>query len=182
MPGDWSETAKFRHLTTRYCAGSGVDIGSGGDPVVPWAIQVELPIQTRQHYNQGDSHSHFSHHAPVQLEGDGRVLEWFRSMTLDFCYASHLLEDFHVEAWPDILLEWMRVVKPGGYLVILIPDKVKWAEALAAGQPPNDAHKHEGTPGELTGIVSDLASGSWEILRDSLVPDSYTILFVARRK
>ncbi len=45
-----SETAKYRHLTAEYCFQNdmpavGVDIASQGDPVVPWAIQLDLPIE-----------------------------------------------------------------------------------------------------------------------------------------
>lgn len=97
---DQSETSKFRHMTAQYCSGNGVDIGSGGDPVVPHAISVDLPDP---YTRVGDS--------PIQWRGDGTALP-FMGGSLDFVYASHLLEDF--ADWIHPLTEWTRVLKSGG--------------------------------------------------------------------
>jgi len=166
-----SETARYRHLVVEYCSGSGVDVGSGGDPVVPWAIQVDLPWDKFREYNGGRDPD-----SPIQLTCDAGNLP-FKDGTLDFVYSSHLLEDFW--PWKPLLTEWKRVVKPRGYVVILIPDKELWAEALKRGQPPNCAHKHEGTVGELTRYFTD-----WKIIRDSRTNEfsgDYSILFIARK-
>jgi predicted SAM-dependent methyltransferase len=168
-----SETSKHRNLVFKYCGGMGVDIGSGGDPVCEWAIQIDLPFEQRMHYNPEYCYK------PIHLEGDGRDLYWFRDGVLSWAYSSHLLEDY--ADWNPVLREWMRVVKVGGYLIILIPDKQAFAEAVAKGQPPNLAHQHEGYPGELTEHVQRI-SADWEVLEDRLVKEvDYSILFVARR-
>lgn len=166
-----SETAKYRHLTTQHCKGNGVDIGSGGDPVVPWAINFDLPNDAFDKYHSG--HPPRSH---IQYGGDAARLP-FKDATLDFVYSSHLLEDFF--DWDPILKEWMRVLKPGGKLVILVPDKKLWADALARGQPPNCEHRHESYPGEITTYVKRLSNMT--VIRDSLTecfPNDYSILFV----
>src|SRR5437867_3001774 len=65
-----SETAKHRHLTIRYCQGCGLDLGSGGDPIVPWAISVDLPAEEGYGTDFGGE---------VELRGDAlRALPWFR--------------------------------------------------------------------------------------------------------
>lgn len=163
-----SETSSRRHLTVKYCQGLGLDLGSGGDPVVPSAIQVEL----LRPYTPDLGNKQF----PIQLRGDAANLYWFRNSVLDYVYSSHLLEDF--EDWMPLLREWTRVLKIGGYLVIMIPDKVEWRKAVKNGQPPNLSHKHEGYPGELTLCMKQI--GNFDILEDRIT-DKYNILFVAKK-
>lgn len=171
-----SETSKYRHLTTQFCQGDGLDIGSGGDPVVPSAIQIDLPAQGYVSYhgtNPADN---------IQLHCSPDALP-FLDGSLDFVYSSHLIEDF--EDWLPLLKEWDRVLKVGGHMVILLPDKELWRSAVAAGQPPNCAHKHEGRVGEL----SSLMRSRYDIIRDSLTNCSpgphgidYSILFVGQKR
>jgi SAM-dependent methyltransferase len=135
-----------------------------------WAIKVELPPKEFKLYRQQDPRD------DIELPTGCQSLP-FKDCTLDFVYSSHLIEDFL--DWTPILEEWKRVVKPGGHMVLLLPDKERWIEALKRGQPPNCAHKHEGRPGELSGYFP-----GWEIIRDSLTeqwPNDYSILFIARK-
>lgn len=169
-----SETEKYRTITVPFCEGCGVDVASQGDPVVPWAMNFDLPPTEFAYYN-----SNHLPKGPIQLRGHADALP-FDSHSLDFCYSSHLLEDY--TDWTPVLTEWVRVLKPGGHLIVLIPDKKLWAEALAKGQPPNDAHRHEGEPGELTSYAELLGV---EVLIDGLTnlfEGDYSILFVARKK
>lgn len=172
-----SETEKYRSLTIPFCQGNGIDIGSGGDPVVPWAIQVELSDKTYARYN-----SNQSPRGPLQYRDDNAFVNLpFKDGTLDFVYSSHLLEDFF--EWSPLLIEWKRVLKPGGFLVILIPDRTLWQEALRRGQPPNDAHRHEGSVNELRQFFEWTIKGM-NVIRDSLTdlfPGDYSILFVGQK-
>lgn len=170
-----SETAKYRKLTTPYCNGAGVDIASQGDAVVPWAMSFDLPEPEFSRYSSGQPAK-----GPIHLRGHANKLP-FDSRSLDFVYSSHLLEDYL--DWLPILSEWCRCVKVGGHIIILIPDRELWNEAIRKGQPPNNAHKHEGTVGELTGIFKSFF-GHFEIIHDKLTalsPEDYTIMFVAKR-
>jgi SAM-dependent methyltransferase len=167
-----SETAKYRDLTVPYCMGNGIDIGSQNDPVVPWAISLDLPPEEYARYTSG-----LAAENSIQWRGDASSLP-FKDGVCDFVYSSHVLEDFL--DWAPYLQEWTRVLKPGGHLIILIPDKHLWNEAVRRGQPPNCAHKHEGRPGELTEMLSD----RYKIIRDSLTnkfESDYSILFVGRK-
>lgn len=95
--------------------------------------------------------------------------------------SSHLLEDFPEEEWPALFMEWSRVIKPGGHLVILIPDKDLWKAALDKGQPPNCAHRREGEPGLMSRYA---ALSQMEIIEDRLTncfEGDYTILGVFRK-
>jgi len=42
--------------------------------------------------------------------------------TVDEILASHVIEHFHFMAGFDVLLEWKRVLKPGGKLIVETPD------------------------------------------------------------
>jgi SAM-dependent methyltransferase len=169
-----TETEKYRQLTVQYCHGCGVDIASAGDPVVPWAINFELPESDFLYYNSGKKPL-----GPIQLSGFAQKLP-FNDASMDFVYCSHLLEDF-LDWWP-ILTEWVRVLKPGGNLVILVPDKKLWNEQLARGQTPNDAHRHESFAGELSTYAEKLGLEVVHDMLTDLFPTDYSVLFVARRK
>ncbi len=168
-----SETSKYRHLTTQHCVGCGVDIASQGDPVVPWAMNFELPEAEFAYYNAGGKPR-----GPIQLSGFADKLP-FNDNSLDFVYSSHLLEDYL--DWVPPLKEWVRVLRGGGKLIVLIPDKGRWAAAMARGQTPNCAHKHEGEAGELTSYASLLGVTVIEDRLTDLSPEDYSILFVAQK-
>jgi SAM-dependent methyltransferase len=125
-----SETSKCRARLAPYCTGYGLDLGFGGDPIVPHAIGMDMP---RPYSGVGSR--------PVQLGGDATKLVWFADGTLDFVFSSHLLEDF-VDVAP-MLGEWLRVLKPGGRLIIFCPDEQVYRRHCAAtGQPYNTHHVH----------------------------------------
>ncbi len=126
-----SETSKCRGRLAPFCEGDGLDVGYGGDPIVPHAICMDLP----QKYAAYESH--------VQhLHGDATNLRWFRDGALDWVYSSHVLEDF-----PDtstVLNEWLRVLRVGGRLILFLPDEQLYrAYCKSQGKPPNAHHVHE---------------------------------------
>ncbi len=171
-----SETSLYRHLTLPHIGNAlnVLDIGSQGDPVVPHAIQVELPPAEYQHYTNG-----LVLDGPA-WRGDGRSLP-FKDGVVDACYSSHLLEDF--ADWTPALREWWRVLKHGGTLIVLTPENDLWDSAVRNGQCPNCAHRHCGKVGELTRTLRSFAPTA-TILEDRLTnchPGDYTILFVAKK-
>jgi len=126
-----SETSRCRERVKKYCQGHGLDIGYGGDPIVPTAITVDLPTP---YTKVGE--------APLNLGGDARNLYWFRDDCLDYVFSSHLLEDFEPKETKKILREWLRVLKPGGFLVLYLPDEQRYrSHCRKTGQPYNENHK-----------------------------------------
>jgi predicted SAM-dependent methyltransferase len=126
-----SETAKIRHRLAPFCRGYGVDLGFGGDPITANAIRVDLPLP----YTKVGRF-------PVQLGGDCANLKWFRDGSLDFVYSSHLLEDF--QDTRAVLREWLRVLTPGGHLVLFCPDEQRYrAYCARLGLNNNPHHVHE---------------------------------------
>jgi len=125
-----SETAMCRSRLAKWCQGCGLDLGFGGDPIVPTAICVDLPIP---YTKVGGALAH--------LAGDARSLYWFQDGVFDYVYSSHLLEDF-VDT-NLVLTEWLRVLKPDGRLILYCPDEQRFkAHCKRTGRRYNEAHKH----------------------------------------
>jgi SAM-dependent methyltransferase len=126
-----SETSKVRASLAPFCVGDGVDVGFGGDPIVPTAIAMDLPERYARYLEN-----------PQHLHGDAANLHWFRDGVLDYVFSSHVLEDFEDTA--AVVREWVRVLKPGGRLVLFLPDEQTYrAHCRAIGNPPNAHHVHE---------------------------------------
>lgn len=172
-----SESSKYLHLTTPYLIGNGIDLGSGGWPVVPWAIQIEQPADNFAHYTNGRP-------IPNDVEWLGDIFNLpFKDGVLDFVYSSHLIEDFsREETWPRLFKEWGRCLRPGGFMVHLVPDKDLWAEAIERGQPPNNSHwAPEPSVGDLTKAFTDAGLEAIEDRLTILDWRDYSILGVGRK-
>lgn len=118
-------TGVVRDHLLKFCTGNGLDIGFGGFPICPTALTLDQP---------GCVHK-------GNLSGDAGDLRWFRDGVLDYVFSAHCLEDAQdTAAW---LREWWRVLKPGGHLVMLLPDQAAYSKhCRKAGVEPNGAHKH----------------------------------------
>ncbi|HNP53969.1 MAG TPA: methyltransferase domain-containing protein [Ferruginibacter sp.] len=128
-----SETDKVRHLVLPYCKGYGCDIGFGGDKVVKENCDG---IDYAQPYA-------YTGNDPVDIPCDlFKEKIPVANGTYDYVYSSHLIEDF-----PDTtatLKEFIRLLKPGGNLVLVFPDQPKYeAHCRQTGQPVNTHHIHK---------------------------------------
>lgn len=169
-----NETEKHRALVAGYCAGNGLDLGSSGEPVVPWAIQVDLPTAEYHNYNLTRPE-----YMPINWRGTALDLP-FKDATMDWIHSSHLLEDF--EDWVPVLTEWNRVLKPNGMMIIAVPDRERFRAAVAGGQGDNLAHKHESRLGEVHEVLN--AHWKYEKVMDQFVngePGEYSLIYVGRK-
>jgi SAM-dependent methyltransferase len=82
----------------KYFSGKVLDIGCGNNLVVPNAIPFDK--------EQGDAQN---------------ILDHLSSETFDCVHSSHSLE--HMGDVPKALEEWWRLVKPGGVMIIVVPDE-----------------------------------------------------------
>ena len=80
----------------KYLSKSVLDIGAGADPVVPHAQIFDLP--------QGDANN---------------ILNYLQNETFDCVHSSHCLEHMHDPK--KSLKDWWSLVKPGGYLITIVP-------------------------------------------------------------
>jgi predicted SAM-dependent methyltransferase len=156
-----SETSKCRARLATYCIGYGIDLGFGGDPITPFAIRMDLP----QPYAYTGDYS-------VQLGGRAEDLVWFRDNVLDFLYSSHLLEDY-VDT-DAVLKEWLRVLKPGGRIIIFCPDEQVYRRHCAAtGQAYNTHHVHDSF--SLSFVKSCFARiGQTKVIHENPLVDIYS--------
>ncbi len=116
---------------TRYLVGSGIDIGSGPDPL--GQFYEFFPGMNCRGWDLDD--------------GDAQYLESIPDETLDFVHSSHCLEHM-VDPW-IALNHWIRVLKPGGHLICLIPDEDLYEQGVWPSTF-NDDHKHTFTIGKQT--------------------------------
>lgn len=100
----------------KYCQGYGLDVGYGGDPVV-------------ENVRGWD----FEH-------GDAQLLKGLDDESFDFVYSSHLLE--HLPDCELALCNWWRVLKPGGYLILLLPHRDLYEKKTTLPSRFNDDHMH----------------------------------------
>lgn len=135
-----SETSKFRQQIINIIHDStgehiselnGVEIGSGGDPLIEESIVIDF---SKPYTKCGDH--------PIHLKGDSRELLWFKDSTIDYIYSSHVFEDFPENENSAVLAEWTRVIKPGGFLFLLLPDITKYnSYCKTVEKQPNEHHK-----------------------------------------
>jgi SAM-dependent methyltransferase len=93
-------------FATRYFVGHGLDVGGGQDSL---ALFMELFPMIR---------NVVIYDAP---QGDAQKLENVDDGSFDFLFSSHCLE--HMRDPVESLHNWIRVVRPGGHLVISVPDE-----------------------------------------------------------
>lgn len=129
-----SETATCRERLAKYCRGTGLDLGFGGDPIVPTAVCIDR--------DEGSgARSHNDNPTPTHIIGNIWKLQWFQDGTLDYVYSSHALED--ATETREVLKEWLRVIRLGGCLVLFLPDQKTYeAHCRQHGNAPNAAHIH----------------------------------------
>ena len=108
----------------RYFVGRGVDIGGKPDPLALYAEFFPLMADVKV----------------WDLEdGDAQFMKDVPDSTFDFVHSSHCLE--HLNDPCEGLHNWLRILKPGGYIVALVPDE----DLYEQGEFPstyNLDHKH----------------------------------------
>lgn len=106
----------------KYLSGKILDIGAGTNP---------LPLQGVTPFDNDGT--------PGNVSGDAnRISEYFPVDSFDCVYSSQCLE--HMICPRTALQEWLKVLKPGGYLVATIPD-IGAYERFNYPSPYNSDHK-----------------------------------------
>jgi SAM-dependent methyltransferase len=116
------ETSKARPRRQRekffelYCQGRGLDVGHGGDLLVAGCIGFDIE------------------------DGEAARLENVADASFDFVYSSHTLE--HMDDVAVSLTNWWRVVKPGGHLILYVPERDLYEKRTRLPSRFNPDHKH----------------------------------------
>lgn len=112
------------NFVRRYFVGDGVDIGGKPDPLILY--QEFFPLMR-----------------DVKVwdleDGDAQFMDSVPDETFDFVNSSHCLE--HLRDPAEGLRNWLRILKPGGYVIGLIPDEDLYEQGVFPSDRNLD-HKH----------------------------------------
>jgi SAM-dependent methyltransferase len=115
---------KDGRYATRYLIGNGIDIGAGPDCIAQYHEFFPLMRSCR---------------AWDLPDGDAQLMAGVPDSSFDFVHSSHCLEHMHD---PRIALNhWLRILKPGGHLICLVPDEDLYEQGVFPSSF-NDDHKH----------------------------------------
>lgn len=175
-----NETAKVKNRLAPFISGHGLDLGCG-----PWTLPV---AKSAENSCLGVD----AGYAPWGVEGaqlicDVQRLPMLASESFDYVYSSHTLEDMPT---PEaVLVEWWRLIKPGGKLILYLPLTRNVAKSLGredwenfypnkGENGANPAHQHDYSPAEIEAMVGRV--GKAEKLVDEIRGefDEYSFLQV----
>ncbi|MFT6581929.1 MAG: SAM-dependent methyltransferase [Alphaproteobacteria bacterium] len=101
------------NFITRYFLGDGVDIGGAPDPLSMYAELFPMMRSVR---------------VWDLKDGDAQNMAGVKDETYDFVHSSHCLE--HIVD-PEIgLRNWFRIIKPGGHLIVTVPDEDLYEQGI----------------------------------------------------
>ena len=161
-PFVYGETSKAKNRRVKegffekYCNGRGLDIGYGGDPVLP-----NVDVWDIEH-------------------GDAQYLNGIADNQYDFIYSSHTLE--HLEDPAEAIGNWWRVLKKNGHLVLYVPHRDFYEKKKTLPSRFNPSHKHffkieNDEPPDTIGILSMLRRtlSDYEVVYIKECSDGFTI-------
>lgn len=112
-----------QEIAARYLTGTGLEIGALHNPLpVPAEVTVRyvdrMPVEElRKHYPELEKHFII---APDIID-DGEILATVPDSSLDFVIANHMIE--HSQDPITALKNWLRVIRHGGIVYLVVPDK-----------------------------------------------------------
>ena len=121
----------------KYCKGEGLDVGYGGDIIIPGCSGWDF------------------------RNGDAQYLSGIEDESFDFVYSSHCLE--HMYDVQTALKNWFRIVKKGGYLLLAMPHRDLYEKRIKLPSRWNLDHKHmfligRAEPPDTLDIVEEIKS------------------------
>ena len=118
MPRGGTSTGVVRRLSdarflNRYFVGNGIDIGGRVDPLVAYRELFPRMAEVRTW---------------DLTDGDAQFMEGVEDETFHFVYSSHCLE--HLDDAQEGLRNWFRILKPGGHMVVVVPDEDLYEQGI----------------------------------------------------
>ncbi len=90
-----------------YCTGLGLEIGPGGNRFSDTVLAID---------------NNSTADCDMTWDFDTQGPYPFKDCIFDFVVSSHVLEDAHPDRIQDWFNEWMRLLRIGGHLCLLVPD------------------------------------------------------------
>ncbi|BAN22135.1 methyltransferase domain-containing protein [Caballeronia insecticola] len=111
-------------FSNRWLVGKGIDIGGGKDSIALYRSMFPR-IESVTVYEWA--------------QGDAQYLENVQDGSFDFVYSAHCLE--HMVDPRIALRHWLRVLKPGGHMIVTVPDEDMYEQGVWPSTFNYD-HKH----------------------------------------
>lgn len=185
-------------LAHRYCLGRGIEIGgSAHNPFGLDTRNVDITDATDTRYKLSEIEMCGSA-LPVDIVAPGDQLP-LDDNSQDFVVSSHVLEHFSDPV--GALLEWYRVVRPGGVIFMIVPHKERTFDSVRPRTPlshlvedhmadvpaphleTTEEHNHVWMTEDLVELVEWMTSDlgvAWELLEvqdvDDKVGNGFTIV------
>lgn len=148
------ESRKICAFIVPYTRGRVLDVGCGNEVAWPHFVGV-------------DNGHHFGRGAATIMVKDATDLSLFASGSWDSVFSSHTLE--HIEDTRAALTEFWRVIRPGGHLVLYLPDKRHYPNI---GEPgANTDHRHDFIPDDIIEHMRAVAEGAghgWTLVENEV--------------
>ena len=103
---------------------------------------------------------------PVEIVDDGETLASQPDASRDFVVASHVLE--HCEDPLGALATWLRVVRPGGSVLLAVPDR---RHTFDRRRPPTPLAHVERDHAEGPGVSRAAHYEEWVVLVEGVAPE-----------
>jgi predicted SAM-dependent methyltransferase len=107
----------------KFFVGDGIDVGCGPDPVDKWKDKF-IEMGSCKHWDMED--------------GDAEKLSSIPYNKYNWLHSSHSLE--HMRNWDIALRRWTRVVRSGGYIIVVVPSWEMYEHKIWPSEN-NDDHK-----------------------------------------
>ena len=124
-----SETQKAKKRRERegffkkYCRGRGIDIGCGNDILKTDQFKLNILPYDRRYQS-----------------GNATFMKGLPSRSFNYVHSSHCLE--HIQDLKTCIKNWWRLLKPGGYLLLLLPERDLYEKKKKLPSKWNQGHKH----------------------------------------
>lgn len=108
----------YRRMTSpnfmnKYFVGVGIDIGGGSDSLAKYSYVFPLIISVKNF---------------DKIDGNALNMSDYSDNDFDFVHSSHCLE--HLDDPFQGLQNWLRIIKPGGHLIVTVPDEDMYEQGI----------------------------------------------------
>ena len=172
----------------------GVDLGSAG-VVSPGCVSLDI-------YGNGDTPTYGGTMTGVQIKADASNLFMFQDNSLSSVINSHLVEhipcanlptgtdqrkriDFNCPGYEVIRVfrnHWIRVLRPGGYLVCIIPDNGAARNAGSSVFLQDTSHQHAWSAEEFHDVVVSQLLDLIEVVSFDTLKNNFSFELIGKKR
>lgn len=158
------EASKIRWECVPYFHGRVIDVGCGKYKTFPHWIGVD----------NGSVWGKYNADVPIE---NAEWLDIFAGQSCDGVFSSHLLEHIPYEQVPKTLQDWCRVLRPGGHLMLYLPDEDEYPKV--GEKYANPDHKWNVNYDKVVDAMKSLPRG-WDLIdfQKRNQDDEYSLWFV----